>query len=366
MAIGITGLHLSGKTTVFNAVTRGKAKSANGGARASRPQVAISKLSDVRLDRLASMSSSRHVAYGEVEFVDIPGAPKGLGKTHGIGGAFLNLLQRCDSLVLVVRAFEDPRVAHPLVTVDPYRDAAIIEAEMAFSDLILLERREERIRLGLKGAKAVERGTLQRELELIGQLRGGLETEVPVRAQGLAPETRRLVGNFGLLTAKPVLLLANVGDQAVGHLREWDQELHERFGRPGVAAAALSGKLEMELTEMDVTEEAQFRASLGAGESGLGKVVRLCYGLMGLISFFTTGENETKAWSVAFGTTALEAAGKVHSDIQRGFIRAEVVDYEALSDAGSIVEARRCGALRTEGKQYIVRDGDVVHFLFNV
>ena len=365
MAIGIIGLPQSGKTSVFNAATRGHAQTVAGRG-AARPNVGVAKVPDHRLDRLAEIVHPRRLVPAEVEFIDIPDAPDGFGKSQGIGGELLNVLQGCDALALVARAFENAAVPHSEGSVDPHRDVANMQLEMAFSDMAILERRERRIQDSMKGAKAAQRDLLVKEGELVQLIRQGLESDVPVREQPLPSEAKTILDNFQLLTAKPLLVLFNIGEGDLPQLGTLDAELQERLGRPSVEAAGICGKLEMELAQMPPEEEEEFRASLQAGESGLERMVRLSYRLLGLISFLTMGEDEARAWPITAGITALEAAAKVHSDIQRGFIRAELVAFDDLDKAGTLAEARRLGVLRSEGKQYVVRDGDVINFLFNV
>ncbi len=366
MAIGIIGLPRSGKSTVFNAATRGHAATANFGSGAAKPNVGVVKVPDPRLDVLAVMEKSKRIVPAEVEYLDFPGVPEGLGKSRGISGEYLNMLQSCDALALVVRAFQDPSVPTEEATIDPGRDVENMEMEMAFSDLALLERREQRIEQGMKRAKATERTELSREMELVRQLRQGLEAETPVREQSPPAEARGLMENFQLLTAKPLLVVFNAGEEDLPRLEEMEAEFAQNHARPGVEVVVLCGKLEMELAQMAPEEEAEFRSSLDAGESGLEKMVKTSYRALDLVSFLTAGEMETRAWSITRGIPAFQAAGKIHSDIQRGFIRAEVVSYDDLVRTGSLAQARREGVLRAEGKQYVMQDGDVVNYLFNV
>ena len=363
MAIGIFGFPRTGKTTIFNAVTRGHADMSFGG---NQPKLGVTKVPDSRLAALAEISHPKRIVPAEVEYLDVPAAPDGVGKTRGIGGEYLNELQRCEALLLVSRAFEDPAVAHVEDTVDPYRDAASLELELAFSDLAILERREERLAGQIRSAKVAERDGLAREQALIVRVSEQLEAEVPVREQELPPEARPILENFQLLSAKPLMIVFNIDEHSVARTAEIEAEMRAKLGRPAVACAALCGKLEMELAQMEPEEEAEFRESLGAGEPGLDRMVRLSYDLLGLLSFLTTGEDETRAWTIRKGTVAVDAAGKVHSDISRGFIRAEIVSFDDLVRTRSIAEARKQALLRSEGKQYVMQDGDVVNFLFNV
>ena len=366
MAIGVFGLPLSGKTAIFNAVTRGRGEAASFRGGAAQPNVGVAKVPDPRLAVLAEISKPKKIVHAEVEYVDVPAAPEGFGKTKGVAGEHLNLLQRCDALLLAARAFDDPAVPHPQETIDPYRDAETLQLELVFSDLAILERRRERIAAQLRSARPAERDALTREQDALAAVRAGLENEIPVREQELSPDAKPALDNFQLLTAKPLIVVFNIGEDALGEADAVEQEMRERLARPGVGAAALCGKLEAELARMSPEDEAEFRESLGAGEPGLDRMIELSYDLLGLISFLTTGDDETRAWTIRKGTSAVEAAGKIHSDIRRGFIRAEVVAYDDLARVRSVAEARKQALLRSEGKTYAMRDGDVVNFLFNV
>ena len=366
MELGIIGLPRSGKTTVFNALTRGHAETASFGTAGQQAQRGVAKVPDPRLAVLEEMFHPHRTVPAEVQYIDIPGAPEGLGRSRGIGGEFLNVLQRCDALLHVVRAFEDPTVPHVEKSIDPYRDAATMDLELAFVDLGILERREQRIQTSLKGARGHERDLLLREQEVLSNIRATLERDVPIREQQVPQEAHPLLENYQLLTAKPLQVLFNIGEEQLSQAAQIEEEMRRRLARPHVKCAALGGKLEMELSQMDPPEEQEFRQSLGAGEAGLERMVRFSQTLLGLVSFFTTASNEVKAWTIAAGTPAQTAAGRIHSDMERGFIRAEVVHFDDLQRCGSLTEAKRQGLLRLEGKTYAVEDGDVITFLFNV
>jgi ribosome-binding ATPase len=364
LAIGIFGLPRTGKTSIFNAVTRGHAETASFRTSGAQPNMGVAKVPDIRLEKLAEISKPKRIIPAEVEYIDIPTSPDAMAK--GIGGEFLSILQRCDSLIMVCRNFENAAVAHVEDTIDPYRDAESLEMELMFSDLALLERREQRIGTQLRSAKVSERDALGKEQVIIAKIREQLEAEVPVRAQDVPAEARPLLENFQLLSGKPLMIVFNIDEDAVERTAEIEAEMASKINKPNVATVALSGKLEMELAQMEPEEEAEFRESLGAGEPGLDRMIRVSYGLLGLISFLTTGPDETRAWTIRKGISAVDAAAKIHSDIQRGFIRAEIVGYDDLIRTGSIAEARKQGTFRTEGKTYTMQDGDVVNFLFNV
>lgn len=363
MDIGIIGLPQSGKTTVFNALSRGHADTA---ARGSEPNVGVVKVPDPRLDRLAEMFHPKKVTPAEVTYVDVAASGAGFGKGQGIQGQFLNALARTDALIHVVRMFENPAVPHIEVTIDADRDIGSINLELAFSDLGILERRVERITNSMKAAKQQEREAAQRELELLARIKADLENDVPVREQQLTDEERRSLEGYQFLTQKPLLILLNLDEQQLADREATEARFRERYARPGVDVAAICGSLEAELAQMSPEEAEEFRAEMGLPESSLDRVIRISYSLLGLISFLTAGPDEVRAWTIAQGTPAPRAAGKIHTDIERGFIRAEVVRFDDLMAAGGLAEARKRAALRSEGRAYVMQDGDVVEFLFNV
>ena len=365
MDVGIVGLGRAGRTTVFNAVTRGRAQTGFGGGQ--EPNVGVVKVPDRRLDALAAIYRPRKVTPAEVRYVDFPAAGAHFGRGEGPGGQFLNEVRRADALIHVVRAFADPAVPHPEGSVDPARDVATLDLELAFADLALLERRLERLEAELRSLKAGERGAGERERALLARLKASLEAEQPLRALELTEDEQRLIAGYRLLTLKPLLVLLNVDEADIARREQIEQEFRQRYAQPHTEVAALCGRLEMELLELPPAEAAEYRRALGVGEeTGLDRAIRLSHALLGLISFFTVGPDECRAWTVPAGATAPQAAGKIHSDMERGFIRAEVVRFEDLVATGSEAEAKRRGLLRTEGKSYVVQDGDVLHILFNL
>lgn len=361
MHIGIIGITKSGKTTVYSALIRSAATQATG-----QMNLGVAKVVDPRLERLTAIFKPKRQVYAEVRYVDIPGAPEGLGKSQGIGGEYLNALQRTDALLHVVRAFTDPTVPHINGSVDPYRDVAAMDMELAFSDLAIIERRFKRLEAELKGAKPQERERAKRETALLERLRDGLAADLPIRQQEVSAEEQKSISNYQFLTAKPLFIIFNLGEEQLPQASRLEEEMRKRLGKPKVQVVALCGKLETELGQMAPEEEGEFRAGLGAGEPAAARVIRLSYELVGLASFFTVGEDECRAWTIPIGTPAVKAAGQVHSDIERGFIRAEVVAYDDFLRSGSLPEARKQGRLRLEGKTYPVKDGDIINFLFNV
>lgn len=365
MEIGIIGLPKSGKTTVFNALTRGKAQT-DAYSSALAPNIGVVKVPDPRLETLTKILKPKRTVPAEVTYIDIAAPLKGFGKGEGPGGQFLDYLSKVDALAHVIRVFEDERLPHPEGSVNPGRDVGTMNMELAFSDLAIIERRMERLKASLKGAKPQEREAISREQTLLDKIKSALEADTPVREQTLSENESKLLENFQFLTAKPMLLLLNIGEKQIPDATSLEDKFRSTYRSPNCEVAALCGKLEMELTQLDDVEAQEFRSALGVAESGLDRLIRLSYSLLGLISFFTTASGEVKAWTIRRNTTAQKAAGKIHTDMERGFIRAEVISHDDLIKCGSLAEARKRGLLRLEGKNYIVQDGDVVTILFNV
>ena len=366
MEIGIVGLPKSGKTTVFNALTKGEARTGAYASTDAAPNIGVVKVPDPRLDRLTELLRPKRTVPAEVIYIDIAAPAKGFGKGEGPGGQYLARLSAVDALVHIVRAFEDERVPHSEGSVDPERDIAAMNLEIAFSDIGIIDRRLQRLKDSLKGARAQEREQIAREQNLLSKLKDVLENDIPVREQELSQQELKEIENFQFLTAKPMLLLLNIGEDQIPEADELETEYQGRYRRPNCEVAALCGQLEMELAQLDDDEAVEFRSSLGLVESGLDRMIRLSYGLLGLISFFTTASEEVRAWTIRRDTTAQRAAGKVHTDMERGFIRAEVVNYNDLDKCGNMADVKKQGLLRLEGKNYIVKDGDVLTVLFNV
>jgi GTP-binding protein YchF len=272
-------------------------------------------------------------------------------------------------LVHVVRAFDDPNIPHADGSVDPTRDIETLNLELAFSDLAIIEKRLQRLVSQIPKLKGAERETYEREQVVMIRLKETLEADIPLREvlDELDPDDVKNLRGFGLLTAKPLLILLNLGEEQLGETGErLISEASDRFGRTGVAVDALAGRIEMEIGQLDESDAAIFMADLGIEESGLNRVIRRSFELLGLMPFFTVGPDECRAWTIRRGASAVEAAGEIHSDIQRGFIRAEVVAYDDLIAAGSMAETKKLGTFRREGKTYVVQDGDIINFLFNV
>ena len=363
MDIAIIGLPQSGKTSVFNALTGGAAESASAGG-GSEVHIGVVKVPDPRLDVLAGIYNPRKVVPAEIKYWDIPGAASE-GRGGGITGRHRNVLQAADAFLLVVRAFDHPSVPHPAGSVDPGRDLASMLEELSFADIEVLDRSAQRLQDGFNKAKPDERPRVTRHLEAVNRVRAGLESGVPLRRQELTEsENASFIVAYQLLTGKPVVVAFNIGESA-------DDVFLSDLTLPsdtlaGLGEVSLSAKLEVELALMPVEEADEFREDLGLGESALSQVIRVSYATVGLVSFLTVGEDEVRAWSVRDGMPAQEAAGTIHTDFTRGFIRAEVIPYGDLTRCGSMAQGRREGVLRSEGKTYPVQDGDVIHFLINV
>ena len=359
--IGIIGVAKSGKTTIFNALTSGKADT-----KSLAPHIGIAKIPEPRLKVLADMLHPKRVVPAEVSYIDIGASVKGLGGVRAIGGQILSQLSDADALIDVVRAFTDESIPHIEGSLDVERDIATANLELAFYDLGIIGRRLERIETSLKGTKTTERQGLAQEQQLLTKLKADLEKEVPIRELKLTAGEARTMANYQFLTAKPLLIVVNIGEEQIPQAASLETELNSHYSRAKSGVITLCGELEMELTQLDSDAAEGFRAEFGITESGLDRIIKLSYELLGLISFFTIASDEVKAWSIQKGTTALKAAGKIHSDMERGFIRAEVISYDDLVKCGSLAEAHKKGLLRLEGKSYIVQDGDVITFLFNV
>ncbi len=362
VGIGIVGLSGSGRTTIFNALTRGKA--AIGGFGGGAANIGIAKVPDERLRVLTDMFHPKKTVSAEIKYLDLGASVKALASEKG-GGALLTQLAAVDAILSVVRAFHDPVV--PITGgVDVARDIGEMDLELAFSDMAIIERRFDRIGSSLKGAKADERPKLERERELLFRIRDELEKDIPIREQHLSDEEQRIIAGYQFLSAKPVITLVNVGEEDLSRIHDIEAELNACFAKPSHRVIVMCGKLEMDLASLDESLVGDFLSEYGLTQTGLARAIQTSYELLGLISFLTVGEDEVRAWPVARGTIAQKAAGKVHSDIERGFIRAEVISYQDLVSSGSLAEARKRGILRLEGKTYVIQDGDIVNYLFNV
>jgi GTP-binding protein YchF len=355
MDIGILGLSASGKSTLFSLLTGQEA-----GLRPDVATTGMTQVPDDRLDRLSALYKPKKHTPATIRYVDVPG----IAAEHG-RDATLNIpeLRTMDALMVVVRSFESDLVAHPLTSIDPVRDLNHIEEEFVLQDLMIVEKRLERIRKDLARRKAPE---LERELAALEKCLTVLEEGRPLRSEEFTPDEEKKLRGFTFLSMKPMLVVLNTGEAEIGANAVADPRWSEVVGRPKVCCTAACATLEGELQTLDDDDAAAFMEDLGLEDRALDRIIRESYRLLGLISFFTVGDDECRAWSIPNGTPAVNAAGEIHSDIQRGFIRAEVVPHDELLDAGSLAECRKRGTLRLEGKTYRVADGDVVHFRFNV
>jgi ribosome-binding ATPase len=359
MRLGIIGLPNSGKTTIYNALTGSDVAVAAAAGGRFEIHTAVVNVPDKRVDRLSQMYNPKKTTYAQVTYVDIAGLDKGVGE-GGIKGQFRNELSQVDGFVHVVRAFEDDSVPHPYETVDSARDVEILDSEFLLTDLVTVETRLERIQSEMRIKGRGVSTAVSIEHELMEQIKAHLEAEKLLRDFELSAEQEKSLRGYGFLTQKPVLIVLNMGEEAQdpASLLTYDHQHSQIVG--------LQGKIEAEIAQLDAEDAAVFMAEYGISERGADRVIRLSYELLAIQSFFTVGEDEVRAWSVPIGATAPEAAGAIHSDLQKGFIRAEVMTYDDLIAAGSESALKAAGKLRLEGRDYVVKDGEIVHIRFNV
>ena len=354
MRLGIIGLPQSGKTTVFNALTRGHQPLTTSGGRFD-VHTGVVDVPDKRVDRLSEIFKPKKTIYAKVTYADIAGLE---GSQSAISGQLLNLLTQMDGLLHVVRCFEDVNVPHPSGTVNPLRDIATMDAELLLNDMIAVERKLERLTEERKKGGGRERSVIDRETELFERFKESLAHEIPLKEIDLSAEEEKTLAGFGFMTRKPMLVLLN--------LHEGQEMPPVEYPHAHSNLAALQGKLEMEIAQLAPEDVEIFMQEYGITELGLARVIRISFDLLGLISFFTVGPDEVRAWTLRRGSTAYEAAGEIHTDLQKGFIRAEVIPFDELNSLGGMNEAKAKGRLRLEGKEYIVQDGEIVHIRFNV
>ncbi|MEW6649746.1 MAG: redox-regulated ATPase YchF [Chloroflexota bacterium] len=356
MRLGIIGLPQSGKTTLFNALTRGSQPT---GIAAGRIEVhtAVVEVPDARVDALSKMFHPKKTTYAKVTYADIAGLDGSAGRS-GISGVLLNQLTQMDGFILVVRVFENDNVPHPQGSLDAARDLAAMNAEFVLNDLIAVERKLERLVEERKKGGGRDRAAIERDIALFEHLQSALAEERPLRDVHLDPDEEKALSGFGFLSRKPLLVVLN--------LSEGQSPPELTYAHRMSQVVALQGRLEMDIAQLPPEDAALFMAEYGISEPSLNRMIRLSYDLLGLQSFFTVGPDEVRAWTVRRGATAHEAAGEIHTDLQKGFIRAEVVTYEDLTSLGGLSEARARGKLRLEGKEYIVKDGDVINVRFNI
>ena len=364
MKLGIVGLPNVGKSTLFNALTSTQnAQAANYPFCTIEPNVGVVPVPDARLTRLSEMYSPKKTTPATIEFVDIAGLVRGASRGEGLGNKFLSHIREVDAVVHVVRCFEDENVVHVDGSVDPVRDMETINLELVFADLETVERRIDRTKKMMKSGDK----RLGRELEILETIHAALEAGRPARTVPVDDEDAPFVKGLFLLTTKPVVYVANVAEDALGAAPDaMAARVYEAAAREGAEAMTVCAQLEEEVSALDPAEKAAFLAEMGVQESGLDQLVRACYRLLGLISFLTAGADEVRAWTIRRGWKAPQAAGVIHTDFERGFIRAEIVPYDTLVSLGSMAACREKGLVRSEGKDYVMQDGDVTLFRFNV
>ncbi len=362
MKAGIIGLPLCGKTTLFNVLTKREVQTGaySGG---SEPNIGIVNVPDRRVDALSNIFEPKKTTYATVEYIDIAGLTKGSVQDGGLGGELLAHIRTVDLIIHVVRTFANPSVPLPEGGVDPEQDSETINLELILADLGIVEKRIERLQTDIK--KKGEKSKVQ-ELHLMERLKESLEQEIPLRKVELDEQEKLMLRGYQFLTEKPMLVVLNIGEEEIGEIDTY-QQIVEQNEAQGIPTVRLSAEIEHEIEQLESEEDIQvFMEDIGITELGLSKLIHVSYDLLGLISFFTVGKDEVRAWTIPKGTKAVNAAGVIHSDLERGFIRAEVVHYEDFMQYGSFAGAKQHGVFHVEGKEYIVQDGDIFHVRFNI
>ena len=362
LEVGIVGLPNVGKSTLFNAITKAGAEAANYPFCTIEPNVGVVAVPDSRLDVLTKLYSSKKTTPASVRFVDIAGLVKGASKGEGLGNKFLEHIRQVDAIAHVVRCFEDENITHVADTIDPLRDIDTIQTELCLADLDVVDKRLAKV------AKLLKSGSKEAKIEseILERIKNSLDAAKPARSLNLTDDELAAIRDANLLTLKPTLYIANVAEEELLEENQHVAKVRELAAQEGAQVVVICAKVESEIAELDADEAKEFLADLGLESSGLDRLIHAAFDLLGLMTFLTAGADECRAWTITKGTPAVKAAGKIHSDIERGFIRAEIVNYDDLIKLGSINAARDKGLVRLEGKDYIMQDGDVTYFRFNV
>ncbi len=365
LTAGIVGLPNVGKSTLFNALTKSNAFAANYPFATIDPNIGVVEVPDERMERLVAMYHPKKTIYTTFEFTDVAGLVRGASKGEGLGNQFLSHIRGCDAICQVVRCFDDDNIVHVEGSIDPLRDIETIRIELIFADIDMIDKRLPKIE---KRAQMKTDKEAVVEYEILKKLAAGLAAEQPIRALKLSPDEAKLIKNFSFLTAKPMLYVCNVSDKEIADhgANAYVKKVEALAASEDARTCVISAKIEAELAELPDDEKTMFLEELGVRESGLIDLIRKSYDMLGLKTFFTAGEKEVRAWTYKDGMKAPECAGIIHSDFEKGFIRAEIIAYEDLMNAGSEAKAKELGKFRLEGKEYAIADGDVVHFRFNL